>query len=137
MKFRYKYAFLSNFSLHPIIIDGIKYKTVEHYYQAMKTVSVAERLIIRMLDTPGQAKRSGLNITMRDGWDNIKDGIMYIGIKAKFDQNPELIPLLLAIDEEIVEDNTWGDRYWGKVDGQGLNMLGSLLTKVRDSYTEG
>lgn len=132
-----KYKFLSNFSLHPIVIDGVKYKTVEHYYQAMKTSLIYERASIISMSTPGKAKRAGRTITMRDGWDYIKDGVMYIGLKAKFDQNPKLIPDLLSIDEEIVEDNNWGDRYWGKVDGKGLNTLGNLLESIRDSYIEG
>ena len=114
-----------------------EYKTVEHYFQAMKTVVVAERLSIISLSTPGKAKRAGTKVLMRDGWDYMKDGIMYIGLKTKFNQHPELISQLLAVDEEIVEDNNWGDRYWGKVDGMGLNVLGELLTSLRDSYIEG
>ena len=137
MKFRDKYAFLSNFSLHPITVDGIKYKTVEHYYQAMKTSLRYERSSIISMSTPGKAKRAGKTVTLRDGWDHIKDGIMYIGLEAKFSQNTELISHLLAINEEIIEDNNWGDRYWGKVDGHGLNILGELLTSLRDSYIEG
>ena len=132
-----KYNFLSNFSLHPIVIDGVEYKTSEHYFQAMKTVILSERQEVIECARPGQAKSKGRNVTMRDGWDYIKDGIMYIGLKTKFDQHPELISQLLAVDEEIVEDNNWGDRYWGKVDGMGLNILGELLASLRDSYIEG
>lgn len=137
MLFVDKYDFLSNFSLHPIVIDGVEYKTSEHYFQAMKTIVLNERLEVIECARPGQAKSKGRNVTMRDGWDYIKDGIMYVGLKSKFDQHPELISQLLAIDEEIIEDNNWGDRYWGKVNGYGLNVLGNLLMRLRGNYIAG
>lgn len=34
-------------------------------------------------------------------------------------------------DAELVEGNTWGDRYWGVVDGVGENRLGKLLMERR------
>lgn len=39
-------------------------------------------------------------------------------------------------DEEIVEWNNWGDRYWGRdvSDGGGENHLGRLLIKLRDEW---
>ena len=33
---RDEYGFLSNFSKHPVTIDGKRWPTTEHYYQAMK-----------------------------------------------------------------------------------------------------
>ena len=32
---------------------------------------------------------------------------------------------------ELEEGNNWGDKYWGTVEGEGKNMLGKLLMKVR------
>ena len=44
-----------------------------------------------------------------------------------------LEPLLLATgDAELIEGNNWGDTYWGKCNGQGLNRLGILLMQIRD-----
>jgi predicted NAD-dependent protein-ADP-ribosyltransferase YbiA (DUF1768 family) len=37
-------------------------------------------------------------------------------------------------DLELVEDNTWGDRFWGRCNGTGLNNLGRLLMEVRDEF---
>ena len=57
-----EFAFLSNF--YPSDIKGfdkanILYPTVEHAFQAMKTVDVNERIKIAAADTPGKAKRLG------------------------------------------------------------------------------
>ena len=39
--------------------------------------------------------------------------------------------LIATGDAELVEGNTWGDRYWGVVDGVGENRLGELLMDRR------
>ena len=54
-------------------------------------------------------------------------------VRAKFDQHPDLAQKLLETgDEELVEGNTWGDRYWGVCGGKGKNMLGKILMRVRE-----
>ena len=37
----------------------------------------------------------------------------------------------VIMPHELVEGNTWGDRYWGVYNGQGKNWLGRLLMQVR------
>ena len=37
MRFENEFEFLSNFSKSEIILNGIIYPTVEHFFQAMKT----------------------------------------------------------------------------------------------------
>jgi predicted NAD-dependent protein-ADP-ribosyltransferase YbiA (DUF1768 family) len=32
----------------------------------------------------------------------------------------------------LIEGNTWGDKFWGQVKGEGANYLGRLLMKVRE-----
>ncbi len=32
----------------------------------------------------------------------------------------------------LVEENTWGDTFWGVSKGQGENHLGRLLMRIRD-----
>ena len=47
-------------------------------------------------------------------------------------QHPELAEALLRTDDcELIEGNTWGDRYWGTVDGYGENQLGQILMDIR------
>ena len=52
-------------------------------------------------------------------------------IKAKFQQHPYLKEKLLALNEYIVEDNTWNDKFWGRCNGKGENNLGKILIEVR------
>ena len=137
-KFDGEYEFLSNFYNSEIIYEGIIYPTVEHAFQAAKTLNVDERTAISKLDTPGKAKRAGRKCNLREDWEEIKDGVMYNCIKSKF-QNPELRKLLLETgDEYLVEGTVWHDNYWGNCSCkkceniQGRNQLGKTLMKVRE-----
>ena len=58
-------------------------------------------------------------------------------IRGKF-QWPDLqVKLLATGDAYLEEGNTWGDRIWGTVDGQGENRLGKILMQVRDEARQG
>ena len=58
-RFREKYAFLSNFHPSEVGMDGLLYPTVEHAYQAAKTLNPGLRAAIRTAGTPGYAKQMG------------------------------------------------------------------------------
>ena len=59
--------------------------------------------------------------------------VMRAVLAAKF-SDPDLQACLIATgDAELVEENTWGDRFWGRTRGVGKNMLGHLLMELRDS----
>ena len=63
---------------------------------------------------------------------------MYEIVKAKFEQNEDLRKRLINTgDEELIEGNTWGDKIWGKVKGEGQNNLGKILMRVRKELREG
>jgi predicted NAD-dependent protein-ADP-ribosyltransferase YbiA (DUF1768 family) len=57
---------------------------------------------------------------------------MYKIVKAKFEQHPELAAKLKALTGEIVEENTWNDRFWGVCNGFGSNHLGKILMRIRE-----
>ena len=126
-----KYDFLSNFYHSPISYNGIVYPTNEHFFQAMKTFNVDERIAIASAETPGKAKRIGRKITLRSDWEDVKLYYMELGLRLKF-QDSKLHEMLLATgDEELIEGNTWGDEFWGVCNGKGENHLGKLLMKIR------
>lgn len=128
-----EYAFLSNFYYSPIKFAGITYPTVEHFFQAQKSLDIEEVKRIAAMPTPGAAKRAGRQIKLRSDWEDVKDFIMSIGLKLKF-AKPELKAKLLATgDEELVEGNTWNDTYWGVCKGVGENHLGKLLMSIREN----
>jgi ribA/ribD-fused uncharacterized protein len=121
-----KYHFLSNFWIEK---DGL---SVEHRYQAAKTLNPTEKAQIMTARTPGDAKRLGRKCTIRPGWDFMKVSEMLRLLRQKF-QDPDLKALLLATeDEHLEEGNHWGDRFWGTVNGVGSNRLGQLLMQVRE-----
>ena len=131
-RFDGKYAFLSNFSLSPITFEGITYPTVEHYFQAMKTLDLDMRRTIAAAATPGIAKRMGRKVHLREDWERVKDAYMKNALRAKF-QDPKLKAKLLATGDAYLEEgNTWHDTYWGVCDGVGQNHLGLLLMEIRE-----
>ena len=133
--FRDEYFFLSNFYPVEIKLDGIVYPNAEAAFQARKTLDVEERRNFSMLKNPVQAKRLGRKVKLRDDWEEVKLDIMTEVVSQKFLQHPHLIEMLLQTgDEELVEGNKWGDRFWGVCKGKGENHLGKILMKIRDTY---
>jgi N-glycosidase YbiA len=116
---------------------GIEYPTLEHYFQAAKTLDPAERRTVAALATPGRAKRAGRTLTLRPDWESVKRDVMLAGLKQKFTPGSEHAHNLLATgDEPITELNYWHDRYWGicacpTCGETGENHLGRLLERVR------
>jgi ribA/ribD-fused uncharacterized protein len=134
-----EYAFLSNFYESPIVLPdwhpaaGCMARTVEHAFQAAKTADIGCARMVATCSSPGQAKRLGRRVEIRDGWDEGRNVIMLALLKLKFAPTWELADRLLRTgDARLVEGNTWGDRYWGVCDGVGENHLGKLLMSVRD-----
>lgn len=132
MQFRGKFYFLSNFYPCTIVIDGFKYQSAEAAFQGQKSVQHAHLFTGDI--TPLEAKRLGrrVPIDVRE-WNARRLKVMRQVVRAKFAQNPALRDRLIAVTEPIVEDNTWGDTYWGKCQGVGSNHLGQILQEVRDS----
>ena len=57
-------------------------------------------------------------------------------LRQKFNQEPYKELLLRTKDYELIEGNTWNDRFWGVCNGTGRNMFGELLMKIRDELWE-
>ncbi len=133
MRFRGQYFFLSNFYPSPLSLGGTIFPTLEHAYQACKTLSWDHSERIRMCPTPGQAKRLGRRLPLRPGWEAKKVDTMLDLLRRKFYDTPELKALLLATgDIPLVEENDWNDTFWGVCNGKGQNWLGKLLMQVRE-----
>jgi len=131
-----KYQFLSNFWRCKIRYLGKDYPSVEHAFQAAKAVNDPDRETIRKLIQAKDAKRLGSKIKLRKDWESVKLNIMEMLIEQKF-KDPELQGWLLETgDAELVEGNHWGDVFWGRCDGEGLNHLGRILMKVRQNIQD-
>lgn len=138
-----EHRFLSNFWLVEIEMPprwrlpvdfGLKYRSTEHAYQAVKTLDEGDRLWVQQARTAGEAKKRGSQVTLRGDWDNIKLDVMWDLIVEKF-SHPDLRERLLGTgDAELIEGNHWGDTFWGVCRGEGANHLGRILMDVRATY---
>ncbi len=131
------YAEFSNFANYPISLDGHVWRTVEHYYQAMKTLSESERAIIRHTNTPGEAKKLGQHVLLREDWEEVKYEVMKTAVRAKFSQHEDIQQVLFNTGfREIAEDSP-NDYIWGLgKDGTGQNLLGKVLVEIREELRE-
>jgi ribA/ribD-fused uncharacterized protein len=130
------YKFLSNFFPAEVEFEGLVFPTVEHAYQAAKTVDMMERGAIRQAQKAGQAKRMGDHVTKRPNWEAIKERVMEQLLAKKFAYPALADALLETLPSQLVEGNKYHDRFWGAelVDGRwiGLNRLGDKLMKLRN-----
>jgi len=120
--------------------NGIGYRSVEHAFQAAKSLDMNDRTAISRISKPIEAKHYGYTIQLRADWDTIKIPLMADLVQQKFDNSPKLRTLLLSTGTaELYEGNTWNDTFWG-VDlttMRGENHLGRILMAIRASYQRG
>lgn len=146
-----EYRSFSNMSNHPIEIDGIKFPTVEHYFQAMKAQEFKDDESYQKIlktKTPKAAKAAGKKVKnfVEEVWDSKRDGIMEKAVSTKFKQHPEIRKKLLETGDKLIGEANPRDTYWGigtSMDleksktpskWRGQNKLGKLLMKLRDDF---
>jgi ribA/ribD-fused uncharacterized protein len=128
-----KYFELSNFAGFGFELNGNHWRTMEHYFQAMKFEGTSQFGKILNSGSPKQAKDLGQSraIAIRPDWDIVKEAVMFAGLQAKF-ENPELKSLLLGTGKKTLIENSPYDSYWGiGPNGKGKNRLGGLLMQLR------
>lgn len=124
----------SNFAPFPITLDGKRWPTSEHYFQAQKFQDGAVRERIRRARTPMEAARLGRSrkLRLRPDWESVKTTVMRQAVAAKFEQHSDLAALLDGTGGAKLVEHTENDAYWGDGgDGSGRNMLGRILMEVR------
>eukprot|EP01059_Diplonema_ambulator_P003742 TRINITY_DN13451_c0_g1_i1.p1 TRINITY_DN13451_c0_g1~~TRINITY_DN13451_c0_g1_i1.p1 ORF type:complete len:186 (+),score=42.78 TRINITY_DN13451_c0_g1_i1:40-558(+) len=136
----------SNFSSHPVVIDGRRYATTEHYFQAMKFVgSPVDMEAVADAPSPKLAAQMGRDRKrpLRKDWELVKDDVMRTALEAKFSQHASCRETLLGTQGLFLVEHTANDKYWADGGDQewdlstperniGRNMLGILLTELRD-----
>lgn len=138
VSFRGEYNFLSNF--HPVkfLHDGILMYSVEHAYIYEKFKNNAEvKRWVKNITNAGALKRKTKGITPIEGWNRKKLNVMYRLCFIKFGTNSTYKHRLISTgDKEIIEGNTWGDKFWGVVEENGEfvgdNYLGRILMSIRN-----
>ena len=131
------YGCFSNFSLHPIQLEGTYWQTVEHYYQAQKFVGTENQGLIQVIrdaPTPMEAAKLGRDRTLklRPDWEQMKPQVMWQGVLTKFLTHTDIQAILLDTGEELIVEDSPTDYYWGcGQDKTGQNQLGKTLMNVR------
>jgi ribA/ribD-fused uncharacterized protein len=129
-----EYGCFSNFSPHPLRLDGKVWPTSEHYFQAQKFEDFRLQESIRRTRSPMIAARMGRDRKkpLRPDWEAVKVEVMRRGVRAKFTQHEDLRALLLATEDATLVEHTENDSTWGDGgDGSGQNLLGLILMEVR------
>ena len=141
--FRGPHDFLSNFYAADVEFDGAEYPTIEHAFQAAKSLDFGQRRTIKNAKSASEAKRMGRKIKRREDWFDVSLEVMEALVRQKFTRYPELKSKLLETGDAIlIEGNNWNDRFYGAVydtnrnEWMGENHLGKILMKVRDELKQ-
>lgn len=137
-----EYYFLSNFyngDYAMFMFRSEVFRTAEHAYQATKSLHLKDRVSyenIKRAPNPLAAKAESYKIEPRseelvEEWHKIKNDEMLEICRAKF-RHPVLKEALLATGDKVLLEDAGSD-YWGVgEDGEGQNVLGKILMKIRE-----
>jgi ribA/ribD-fused uncharacterized protein len=135
------------------IVDGIRYRTAEHFMMAGKArlfgdAETCERILGAR--TPAEAKKLGREIRNFDeaAWVASRLDIVTRGNIEKFTQNPPLGAFLLGTGHRVLVEASPVDPIWGigraandpaaqdPREWNGLNLLGFALMAARDALRQ-
>lgn len=147
-----EYGCFSNWYRADFIYAGRKYTSVEQFMMYHKLLTFEQyELADKVMETddPAEAKKIGrTKFSNFDDklWTRISSVIVKRGVKAKFEQNPELREILLSTDNKVLAecspyDQVWGiglapddDRIYDTTEWKGKNKLGRILMTVREEF---
>ena len=143
MRSREKHGHLSNMTFgYPLSVNGINFQGPEGLYQALKYPGSPDtQKAIASQRSGMEAKKAAYatTATMRADWDQVRITAMAWTLTAKLRQHPDRFgAALLDTGQLPVVEMSHKDPFWGaRPDGQtltGVNVLGKLLTQLRDEY---
>jgi ribA/ribD-fused uncharacterized protein len=143
----------SQWWISPFAVDGIMYKTAEHWMMAKKAElfnDVETRDKILSANSPAEAKKLGREVRGYNDelWLKERFEIVKKGNYHKFSQNQELKTFLLTTKNRIIVEASPVDPIWGigmaseskeienPLKWRGLNLLGFALMEVRDELVQ-
>jgi ribA/ribD-fused uncharacterized protein len=139
----------SQWWISSFIVDGITYKTAEHWMMAKKAELFNDNEILEKIiqaNSPAEVKKLGREVRnyndalwLANRYEIVKQGNFY-----KFSQNSNLKAFLLNTKERVLAEASPVDAIWGigmagdhkdihnPEKWRGLNLLGFALMEVRD-----
>ena len=147
-------ACLSQWFSVSFVVDGVTYKTAEHYMMAEKARLFNDHESLQRIlesDTPAEAKKLGREIANWDEekWMAHRFDIVARGNYYKFSQNPALRDFLLKTGDSILVEASPRDKIWGigmgantkgienPMSWRGENLLGFALMEARERIRRG
>ena len=132
---------------------GEGFATSEHWMMWQKARAMGDwNMVDKILDapTPRRAKELGAQVAPYDGalWDDVREELVYYGVREKFLQNPELADLLLSTGSALLAEASPHDRVWGVgltaddplfgdvAAWKGSNLLGRVCMRVRSDLRQ-
>ena len=136
----------------PFSVDGVAYRSAEHYMMAAKAAlfqDLRTRDAILAATTPGEAKALGRQVTDFDEetWARERMRIVVEANLGKFGQDGRLADFLLQTGSQVLVEASPVDAVWGiglaeddpdalhPVRWRGLNLLGFALMEVRSQLS--
>lgn len=143
-------GYLSNWYRSEFEYAGRRYSSIEQYMMYQKVImfrqyDLAQKILAS--NDPSEIKKLGrthFSEFNADTWDKTCYAIVKRGIRAKFEQNPKLLEMLLNTGEKVLAECSAKDTKWGigtAIDDpncyhpsqwNGTNYLGRILMEVRD-----
>ena len=141
-------GYLSNWYLCEFTYGRYTYSSAEQFMMAQKALLFQDfEIFDKILKTtsPKTLNRLGKQVKNYDDaiWSQVRHLMMHRGIRAKFQQNSDLLQKLIDTNESILAECSPYDKIWGiglAVDDariqetakwKGKNLLGSILMNVR------
>ena len=138
----------SNWHSAGFVFDGLEYKTSEHWMMWQKARvmdDMGSSYHILKADTPRVAKNLGGQVKNYDDelWDDVREQLVYYGVREKFLANPALASMLLATGSAVLCEASPYDEIWGigmtaddpsfndPSQWKGKNLLGRVCMRVR------
>lgn len=139
----------SNLYKASFTVHGITFCCGEQYIMYCKAMlfkdfDTAQKILVET--TPSKMKALGRKVKTFDDetWCDNREYMTYIGLLAKYQQNPDLIAELIATGNREIVEASQRDKVWGigmsesnadiedKYKWKGKNILGKILMRVRD-----
>lgn len=140
----------SQWHTSPFVVEGVSFSHAEQYMMYMKALLFDDQETARRIlfsSQPREQKELGRQVRGFDEqrWRWFREGIVFTGNYAKFQQNPDLRRQLFATRGMALVEASPVDRIWGiglaasdpraldRAQWRGLNLLGEALTRVRET----
>ena len=149
LAYQSEHAPLSNFFPSQIVIGKHRFFCVEQAFQFLRAKSLNKPLAATRIYLSRDVrfiKQTGQDLGTSEAWETQQYDYMYICLKKKFEQNPDLRTILLNTGKmELVEatpDRTWGcgatlsSNVLRQHSWSGQNKHGKILMTVRDELRQ-